>query len=774
MTHETHDMGKVWRIYLRISRFPILATTIRERMRHELFMRGIVDPKRFEEEVKEEAIESQQREGLTNPYTDEPSDIWERRLSILRDQRTDYYFAYNFPLSRFDDLAREVLKLRKSREEILSLNPELAPWEWLFQQAEEYEALPPAERIHVQHHLQEIKVVLIRAMISEQLQFVRIAKEYLDIEDLRWIRSHRIGTGKIGGKAAGLMLAWKILQKTLASQGSGRETLRLVLPDSYFLGADVFYEHQSLNNLSDFMNQKYKPLDQIRDEYPTLLDAYLHGDFPEYVIGQLRELLELVGRKPLIVRSSSLLEDNFDVSFAGIYESVFCPNQGTPEENLVALTEAIARVYASFANPNALFYRKQKGLLDYDERMAVMIQPVQGERYRDLFFPMVAGMAYSRNPFIWNAKLRREDGFVRMVAGMGTRAVERVGEDYPRMVALSHPQLRPESGSDQIRHYSQYYMDVIDLQRNQFDTRRIGEVLGADYPNLRLLASVDQGDYITQMVFNDEGLDPNKLVLTFDGLISQTAYVDHLKWALKALEFGYGRPVDIEFTLALGREYPRPSIELHLLQCRAQSVHYLAEEVSFPEKLAESDIVFGTVKLVPTGRVRNIDYIVYVDPEKYMLNNDPFHKLEVGRLIGRINQRLEGKSFILMGPGRWGSNNADLGVKVGYADIYNSRALVEIGWGQGPSRPTLSYGTHFFQDLVEAHIYPLAIFPGEQGNPFRQTFFDEALNALPALLPDDARYADAVKVIDVSATTGGRTLELVMSGEEGRALAFLA
>ena len=297
MTHETHDMGKVWRIYLRISRFPILATTIRERMRHELFMRGIVDPKRFEEEVKEEAIESQQREGLMNPYTDEPSDIWERRLNILRDQRTDYYFAYNFPLNRFDDIAREVLKQRKSREEILSLNPELAPWEWLFQQAEEYEALPPEERTHVQHHLQEIKVVLIHAMISEQLQFVRIAKEYLDIEDLKWIRSHRIGTGKIGGKAAGLMLAWKILQKTLASQGSGHETLRLVLPDSYFLGADVFYEHQSLNNLSEFMNQKYKPLDQIRDEYPTLLEAYLSGDFPEYVIAAIARAAGIGGRQ---------------------------------------------------------------------------------------------------------------------------------------------------------------------------------------------------------------------------------------------------------------------------------------------------------------------------------------------------------------------------------------------------------------------------------------------------------------------------------------------
>lgn len=774
MTTESQDMGKVWRIYLRISRFPILATTIRERMRQELFRRGIVESKRFEEEVKEEAIASQRREGIMNPYTEEPNDIWERRLSIIRDQRTDYYFAYNLPLGRFDEIAYAVLKQRKSREEILALNPELAPWEWLFQQADEYEALPPDQRKQVQHHLQEIKVVLIRAMISEQLQFVRVAKEYLDIADLRWIRSHRIGTGKIGGKAAGLVLAWKILEETLATQGPLRDTLRLVFPDTYFIGADVFYEHQSLNNLSEFMNQKYKSISQIQTEYPTLQEAYIRGRFPEYVIGQLRELLDEVNGQPLIVRSSSLLEDNFDVSFAGIYESVFCPNQGTPDENLVQLTNAIARVYASFANPNALFYRKQKGLLDYDERMAVMIQPVQGERYGNCFFPMVAGMAYSRNPYIWNAKLRREDGFVRMVAGMGTRAVERVGEDYPRMVALSHPQLRPESGVEQIRYYSQYYMDLIDLEHNCFTTRRVGEVLGADYPNLRLLASVDKGDYVGQMVFNDQSLDPSKLVLTFEGLLTQTSYVEHLKWALKALEFSYGRPVDIEFTLGLGQEYPRPSIELHLLQCRPQSVHYLADEIRFPDTLPETDIIFGTVKLVPTGRVREIGYIVYVDPEAYAKISDMSEKLELGRLIGRINQRLDGKTFILMGPGRWGSNNPELGVKVGYADIYNSRALVEVGWSQGPGRPTLSFGTHFYQDLVESHIYPLAIYPGESGNPFRQAFFSDSPNALAALLPDDARYAAYVKIIDVSATTGGRTLELVMSGEEGRALAFLA
>jgi hypothetical protein len=242
---------------------------------------------------------------------------------------------------------------------------------------------------------------------------------------------------------------------------------------------------------------------------------------------------------------------------------------------------------------------------------------------------------------------------------------------------------------------------------------------------------------------------------------------------LKALEFSYSHPVDIEFTLAIDQVYPRPNVALHLLQCRPQSGASESERVRFPERVPEDDVIFGTGKLVPTGRVHNIAYIVYVDPESYGAAN-PSQKLELARLVGRLNQRLEGQQYVLMGPGRWGSSNPDLGVKVKYADFYNTRALVEIGVSSGKNRPTLSYGTHFFQDLVEAHIYPLAIYPGEPGNPFNEKFFASALNALPVLLPEDAGFARFVKVIDVPATTGGRVLELVMSGDEGRALAFLA
>ena len=126
-------------------------------------------------------------------------------------------------------------------------------------------------------------------------------------------------------------------------------------------------------------------------------------------------MLEEVGNAPLIVRSSSLLEDNFGTAFAGKYDSYFCANQGTPEGNLAALLNAIKRVYASVLSPDALLYRQQVGLVDYDERMAILLQKVEGSRYRDFFFPMVSGVGYSRNPFPWNPKIRREDGFLRLV-----------------------------------------------------------------------------------------------------------------------------------------------------------------------------------------------------------------------------------------------------------------------------------------------------------------------------------------------------------------------
>ena len=192
------------------------------------------------------------------------------------------------------------------------------------------------------------------------------------------------------------------------------------IPVSFFLASDLYYVFIANNGLVHWSDQKYKPEAQMRSEYPQIVRDFVNGKFPDDILrDDLQEILIEAGRRPLIVRSSSLLEDSFGTSFAGKYNSYFCPNQATPEENLNALTEAIARVYASCVNPNALLYRHAKGLVDYDERIAVLIQFVQGEQYGRYFLPQAAGVAFSRNLYRWSPQIRAgDDGFLRHV-GVG-------------------------------------------------------------------------------------------------------------------------------------------------------------------------------------------------------------------------------------------------------------------------------------------------------------------------------------------------------------------
>ncbi|MGQ9710293.1 MAG: PEP/pyruvate-binding domain-containing protein [Anaerolineae bacterium] len=764
-----HEWPKVLAIYLALSEYPILARQVREHMRQEMFARGVITPEQFEAEVRAKAILTQQEEGLTNPLFQESAEEWEERVRIIRDHLTDFYFALNLPYSLFEDIVRSALRPRKPEEEIiLTFNPELAPWDLLFPQAEQYEQLPPEKREKIIHHLRQIYVVIIRGMISDQLGFIGVARDHFNITDLKEIRRRRIGRGKIGGKAAGMLLAHKILQ----TDGDGfslRE--HVVIPESIFLGADVFYDFIAHNNLYPFFDQKYKTEEEIREEYPEIRRRFTEGEFPPYVVDALARELDRLGNRPLIVRSSSLLEDNFGTSFAGKYESIFCPHQATPKENLQALLDAIRRVYASTLNPDALLYRRQVGLLDYDERMAVLIQQVEGLQYRRYFFPQVAGVAFSRNPFRWTPRIDPEAGFLRIVCGLGTRAVERVAGDYPRMVALSHPTLRPEADPVAIRKYSQHFMDVIDLEANELRTLPVSQVLRWDFPGLGYLASFWQGDYLTDFPPIGE-IPPGTLVLTFDRLLREQPFTDLMRAILHRLAQAYERPVDVEFTLDIIPGRPHPRFVVHLLQCRPLSSREGAATHSLPTTLAPEDILFVATRLVPDGVVSGIEYVVYVDPRRYAALPDDATRYEVGRVVGRVNQRLAGHRYILIGPGRWGSSNIALGVKVGYADIYHTSILVEVAFAGPAGMPEVSHGTHFFQDLVEANIYPLALYPGE-GDFFRWDFFEESPNTLPELLPADTPLAEVVRVIHIPTVRSRRLLDVVMNSQEEKAVAYL-
>lgn len=768
---QPQEYPKVLRMLLELRQYPILAQTIRERMRRELYARGVIPQRRFEDEIEQKAIESQLREGIRDPLYEESAEDWTERLRIVGDQLTDFYFAYNLPHDLFEEIVADVVTQRRPDQRvILSFNPELAPWELLFAQGERYEGLPRGEQAAIQHHLQEIIVVLIKGMISDQLAFVGIAREYFTIADLADIRRRRIGRGKIGGKAAGMLLAWKILQREAEATGLGNG---ICIPDSYYIGADAFYEFLSLNDLHDFMNQKYRSRDRIEADYSTICAAYSLGRFPPSIIQGLQTILREVGDSPLIVRSSSLLEDNFGYSFSGKYDSYFCPNQGTPDENLDALQDAVRKIYASVLSPDALFYRRHRGLLDYDERMAILIQKVHGDRYGGFFFPLIAGVGFSRNPYRWSPRIRSEDGFLRMVLGLGTRAVERVANDYPRMVALSHPTLRPEVTPDQIKRYSQRFVDVIDLNANQFRTMPKAAALAEAMPALRFLASVDEDGHLQPMMTGRSQVPTEQLVLTFDQLLRKTSFVPMFKSILTLLETRYRRPVDIEFAVDVLYEYPNVEVKLCLLQCRPLSRRDDSEHHQVPTDVPRQDIVFTANKMIPHGVIRQIEYIIYVDPIQYAHIPDNTTRLELARIVGRLNKVLEGSTFILMGPGRWGSSTLELGVKVTYADIYNCRALIEIAMLRESGRPEVSHGTHFFQDLVEAKIYPLALYPGEPGIIFNTRFLDSAPNQLSSLLPADAVYSDYLRVIHVPTATHGRHLHMVMNTEAERAIGYL-
>ena len=772
MTLPSPSPDRALRIHLALAQYPILRTRIRARMRRALFERGIISAKTFESEVRHKAIESQAREGLHDPLWEETEEIWEIRMSRIRTHLTDFYFAYNLRFEDFEEIVKDVIAERvPMADEIeVSFNPELAPQDMLFEQALAIEHLPPEEHAHYKHRYHELIVVLIRRLISDQLAYINIAKTWFTASDLFEIQRRKIGHGKIGGKAAGMLLAARILSEVAG------EDIRsaLCIPESYFLGSDVMYAFMSFNELIHWADQKYKPEEQIVDEYARIQDEYAKAEFPPDILEKLSELLAEVGNQPLIVRSSSLLEDNFGTSFAGKYKSVFCPNQGSPEDNLYELTQAIAHVFASGLNPDALLYRRAMGLQDYDERLAILIQVVEGERFGDYFFPHAAGVGFSRNLYRWSPQIRSEDGFLRLVWGMGTRAVDRVGNDYPRMVALSHPNLRPESDPKLIRRYSQQYIDLINLKTNQFETLPAQDVITRHYPLLRYIAQLDQGGYLIPIRSNLSEDNVKNIVLTFDTLIQRTEVADQMKRILNLLERYYKTPVDMEFAVHVDKlNSVTPEIKISILQCRPQA--YSEEEAAFvPDDLANSDIVFLTSRMVPQGLVSDIRYVLFVVPEGYYALPTPAERSELGRAIGRLNTLLADETFICVGPGRWGTRNPDLGVNIRYADVYNTRSLVELaGEGIGPA-PEPSFGTHFFQDLVEARVFPLAIFLDDEDVIFNRQFFYESPNQLAQLAPDEVNLEACIRLIEVSSFRPGHHLELVMDNEAGQAVAYLS
>ena len=326
----------------------------------------------------------------------------------------------------------------------------------------------------------------------------------------------------------------------------------------------------------------------------------------------------------------------------------------------------------------------------------------------------------------------------------------------------------------ELRGKSLSLVDLINLEKNQFESPPIGDVLEASDPVLRYLVQVDQDGYLSPLhtTIMDGGVD--QLVLTFDGLLRRTRLAPIMRNILQLLEKSYRSPVDTEFTLkVVNPADPKPDVEITLLQCRPQS-HIKEIEARLPSDLTRGEVIFSTPRMAPRGRISDIRYVIFVTPEGYFSLPTPAARTRLRQAISRLNKELAGKNFICVGPGRWGTSNPDLGIHIGYGDIYNTRALVELaGEGIG-SAPEASFGTHFFQDLVESEIFPLAIYLEDEGVIFNRDFFYETPNALLDVIPEDTSLLDCLRLIDVAAYRPDHHLVLVMDNEkDSRTVAYL-
>ena len=624
--------------------------------------------------------------------------------------------------------------------------------------------LPPASKRGVQ-------VSLIQRFLSARQEFISTAVEFIDIGDFFEILDHVVfspeSQGRLGGKSTGLFLAKQIIRKSPRAPAALGE---VKVPKTWYITSDGLLSFLSYNNLGEAFEQKYKDINQVRLEYPHLVQTFKSASFPTEIIQGLSMVLDDFKDQPLIVRSSSLLEDRMGSSFSGKYKSLFLANQGGKRERLEALMDAIAEVYASTFGPDPIGYRAERNLLDFAEEMGIMIQEVVGMRVGDYFMPAFAGVAFSRNEFRWSPRIRREDGLLRLVPGLGTRAVDRTSDDYTVMVAPGQVGLRVNVTADEVVRYAPKKIDVINLRTNAFDTVEIRDLLrehGDEIPGVEKMLSILDGDRISRPIGKNIDFLKDQLLVTFEGLIDDGRFIPRLRAILTLLEEELKTPVDIEFA-SDGKDF-------YLLQCRPQSYMPGCEPEPIPRDVPRDKMLFYSKRFVSNGRVPDITHIIYVDPHKYDALEDEAALLAVGRVVGRLNKLLPRRKFILMGPGRWGSRgDIKLGVKVTYADISNTAVLVEIAHQKGNYLPDLSFGTHFFQDLVEAGIRYLPLYPGEKETFFNEEFLMNAPSGLAEILPEFAFLGETVKVIDVPGTTNGLVLKILMNADRDEAAGILA
>ncbi len=616
-----------------------------------------------------------------------------------------------------------------------------------------------AARLMYENHMdmRDVCSTMCNIMMSRDEKMREMVIRHFSPEDYFLVRSHMIGTGLIGGKACGMLLSRAVIRNTT------QEINRILEPhDSFFVGSDVYYTYIVDNGFWDLRIRQ-----RTREGYFSLAEEFADrlktGTFSGEMKDRFRNILEYYGQDPYIVRSSSILEDGFGNAFAGKYESVFCANRGTPEERLEEFENAIRTVYASTMGLSALDYRKRRGLDERDEQMALLVQRVSGSYYGASYMPCAAGVGYSYSPYVFLPDMDPEAGMLRLVMGMGTSAVDRTEGSYPRLVSLDDPLATSCTTVREKHQFSQRKVEAMDVNEHrlvQMELKEIGPKLPPYLARILL-----EHDYDAERMFMDRGINRDIQFISCEGIVRNKELMDRIKTILELLQAEYRQPVDIEYTINLSED---GEYSVNLLQCRPLQVFRDEGMVEIPGDLSGSGIILeNTGSSMGLSRKTAIDLIVYVDPVSYY--NMPYvDKSGIAGLIRKINwkYRGSGKHMMLIVPGRIGTSSPELGVPTTFADISEFEVICEVEEKRAGYNPELSYGSHIFQDLVEAEILYTAVFSDE-----RTKLFDpEKLRRFPEI--SDALFKPGEKACEEGIIsvfdTGGKGCILFHDLEQGR------
>ena len=573
---------------------------------------------------------------------------------------------------------------------------------------------------------EETENQILESTMTKDKRLQEMLKKYFKPKDYFKLRDRMIGSGAIGGKACGMLLARKIVHTLLPEYRAHREA-----HDSYYIGSDVFYTYIVSNNCWETRIAQ-RTEEGYFEKAGQLQQALLSGEFPSNIREKFRSVLEYFGQSPIIVRSSSFLEDGFGNAFAGKYESVFCVNQGTLEERLKVFEDAVRRVYASIMDISALEYRKQRGLEHRDEQMAVLVQRVSGSHWGDYFFPAAAGVGYSYSAYKWSKDMDQSAGMLRLVAGLGTRAVDRTENDYPRLVNLDRPAVSMQTNVADKHRFSQKNMDVLDTKENRLLTKSTDSLM--EILPLWYKRAIMERDYEAEEALNRMGRWRQVWFVTCQKLLENREFTGLMQKLLKTLEQVYGNPVDIEYTVNIDEE---GAFVVNLLQCRPLFTGSRGGKVEIPGLPKEKTFFHLKDSSVGNSLKKQIHVVIQIEPKLYY--EYPYGKKhQVAEAVGKINRYYKGsgKNILLMTPGRVGTSSPELGVPVTFADISAVCGICEVSDSRAGYMPELSYGSHMFQDMVEAEIFYSALWEDKRKLAYDPELFAEEENLFPRICPD--------------------------------------